>query len=221
MPKLVNPEPRNVRNMERWSAFRERIHAWPLEKMRGRAAQFSDTHFPDSALLRKALKSSLARGDAEGNLADVLILAALRTGELTAFIYLPPSTHCFALERFFWSTFFQRDDALKAVEEGDAPWPLRDFVPQSIEGRLADCPLFVSKAEANAFLKLKPPSQLSIKEASKALVAEYRDAPLKKAQFISLLMARCPGCSANHAGQAWKLYVPAKWRKPGRRRKTE
>jgi len=217
MPTLVNPEPRDVRVMERWSASRERVHAWPLEKLRARAAQLCATHFPDSTLLRKALERDLADGDEEGNLADVLILAALRTGELTAFIFLPPSAHCFALERFFWSTFFRREDALKAIEDGDAPWPLRDFVPQSIEGRLADCPLFASKAEVKALLKLKPPSEAQLRKSAKGLVAAHKHAPMKRAQFVSALMAECPGCSAHRAGRAWKEHAPAAWRRPGRR----
>lgn len=140
---LLNPEPRSVRSMETWAAFRRRVHAWPLEKLRARGAELVEEHFPNHAGHREALRRYLAEADEEGELADGLILAALRLGEITAFVSHPPSCHGYALEHFTWRTFFRLADVLRAIEDGVAPRPLREFVAQSIERELADRPLFI------------------------------------------------------------------------------
>jgi len=217
MPPLVNPEPHNVRSMEAWGAFRLRVHEWPLERLRERGEDLVRQHFADHDGYRDALLRYLTEADEHGDLADALIIAALRLGEITAFVSHPPSSHGYALERFSWKTYFKPTDALRAIEEGAAPRPLLEFARQTIERELANRPLFVSKVEASAFLRLKPPSEAQLSKVAMALVDEHLHAPLKKGDFIAALLERCPGCSAHRAGKAWGDHTPAAWRKPGRR----
>jgi len=220
MPTLVNPEPHTVRTMEAWAPFRARVHAWPTEKLRARGAELVEEHFPDHAGHREQLRQYLAEAEGEGDLADALILAALRLGEITAFASHPPSLHAYALRRFPWRTFFRPPDALHAIETGAAPRQLAGFVHQSIERELANRPLFIRKLEAAAFLRLRPPSEARLRKAAMALVNEHLHAPLKKREFTDLLLKRCAGCSEHRARLAWAAYAPVAWRRPGRRRRA-
>lgn len=220
MSSIVNPEPLNVRSMERWAAFRARIHAWPLEKLQARAAQLVEKHFPDHPGRRDALQRSLAEAEEEGELADGLILAALRTGEIRAAISYPPSAHCYLLERFSWTMVFKRPDALKAIEDGVAPSFLAKSPLQTIEQELARRPMFVAKGEGNAFDWPAPPSEAQLRRAAMELVVQLGSAPPKKAEFIAALLERCPGCTAHRAGKAWGEHTPTAWRRPGRRRRN-
>jgi hypothetical protein len=53
-----------------------------------------------------------------------------------------------------------------------------------------------------------------------ALIDEHLHAPLKKREFIDLLLKRCPGSSEHRVSLAWAAFAPAAWRRPGRRRRA-
>jgi hypothetical protein len=218
MPALVRPKPVDVRSMQEWAAFRSRVHELPMEALRARAEELVETLIPDDEARREVFRRQLGEADDKAEFADTFILTVLRLGEITAYISLPPSDNCYALERFSWRTVFKLADVQRAIETGDAPRLLREF--ESIEHDLAARPLFVRKSEANALLKLKTPSEAELRAIAVALVDGHFQAPLKKAEFLAALLRHCPGCSVHRAGKTWQAYAPAAWRRPGRRRRT-
>jgi hypothetical protein len=219
----IDPTPVPVGTMVRWSELTDRLNEWPIDKVRARGEDLRAAQEQTDPSLVPAIERELM--DAEDHeLADVLILLALRSREISAYLGFPPSNNCYRIEPFCWNSLINRADSLEAIEKGVAPQIFFRFPHQTIESDLANRPLFIRKADMNAFLKLKPPSNKSLTTAAGEIAAEHKKkhgaAPMKKSDFVAKLMGRYPGCTSSRAEGVWAREVPRSWRKPGRRKRS-
>jgi hypothetical protein len=153
---LVNPDPQSVRGKEPLTALVERLEALPSEKLRILGQILVREHYPDSAKLKRRVEVDLVEAEKDGDLPRVLVLQGLRLdGELTAYIYHAPHSHCFEIRRFCWYFVFNPIDALLAIENGRAPRLSKDRYPdQTLEHDLGNRPLFVLKSQSNSLCEV-------------------------------------------------------------------
>jgi hypothetical protein len=216
MGMLVDPIPKPVRDKISWEAFVEQVNSVPLEILRHRASNVCDEI--EYTPVRNAFRRELEAAELDGDLAEGLILAALKLGILNAYAYLPQASSCFALNSFYWHTFSRRH-ADRALQTGSASLPITDLVPQSIESDVANRPLFVTADAVKDLLNLRPPSNAALERLATKIISDHQASTtrkLRKRDFVARLMRLSPGCSKNRAQAAWTNHAPPAWRRPGR-----
>lgn len=215
---LVDPTPQLVFQKIPLDAFLNEVRSLPPKALRDRARNFCEVEIEDFAPLRIGLAREFELADEEGDLPDVLILGALKLGVLEAFAYHPMAGSCYALRRFFWSTFTRRPVALCAIDTGTALLPLDDLPPQSIDCEMANRALFVAPDAMKVFLNLRPPAVAALEKFAARITSDHvaSGRRMKKSDFIAALIQLAPGCSKERAAAVWAAHAPKAWRRPGR-----
>jgi hypothetical protein len=90
----------------------------------------------------------------------------------------------------------------------------------SIEARLAGCPILVNKRALTTLLKKRTGNEAERLEAARKLVEEWiatHDRPMRKAHFIETLGQLFPGVSGRQLERLRAKVWPSSWREPGPR----
>lgn len=215
---LVDPTPQLVIKKIPFGAFLNEVRSLPPRTLRDRAKHICEVEIEDFAPLQIALARELELAGEEGDLPEVLMLVALKLGVLEAYAYHPTAGSCYALRRFFWSTFTRRPVALLAIETGTALLPFDDLAPQSIDREMANRALFAAPDAMKDFLNLRPPAAAALEKFAARIIADHTASGrrMKKSDFIAALIHLAPGCSKERAAAVWAAHAPKAWRRPGR-----
>jgi hypothetical protein len=218
IPGLVETKPRTLSGLMPWEWLRDRLVDQSPRELR---ALLEAVRIDVVANLRPcALGIREQYVGAQAKRTEELLKAALMVGKIKAFAGYPIRNTAFAIKAFAWGPVpLDHHDSYRSINEGVLLVDGSVYPEGSLDRRLANAPLFVAEREANAWCKLKPPSEASLRKVANDLIEGHRkdrpDVPMRKLDFLDIMKKHFPPASGRQLKALWGETVPDNWKRSG------
>jgi len=155
MPMLVDPKPRRLRELVPWHEFVWESSQFDASQLREIADELCSRH---AAKTGSRARRELTAADQAGELQRELIRVALELGDFAAFVADPTKNTAFLILPSTWAFAEGVElDVYETIDDGIFALEASAFTPGSLEGELANKPLFVETTTMRNFLGRRPP----------------------------------------------------------------
>jgi hypothetical protein len=172
--------------------------------------------------IARRISRQLEQAKADGDFAVQLVCAALSIAELTAYALRLPTDSAYTLGTAWWHALGFLHDPARSIREGIFAIERTLFEERTPLWEVAKRPILVTTADANRFLRPRPPSQEQLRRVTREIVEEFeRENPgegqkIPRDDFIEMVTSKL-ACSKAWGKRAWENYAPKPWHRHGPR----